>query len=118
METRILRVPLLQLALLTVYVSGIWLLRRGDALSALTGCLIGLVPQIYFSFRMYRQRANNDAADWLGQAYRAELGKWLMTGLMFGIVFLSVQSWNAVVLLTGYLLMQVTVFFAHLTVRR
>ncbi len=118
LKTRILLVPLLQAALLLLYVVLVWWLRWGDVPSALTGCLIGLVPQIYFSFRMYRQAANDDAADWLGKAYRAQLGKWLMTGLMFYIAFTSGHSWDTLVLFIGYLLTQVTVFFAHLTVKR
>ena len=118
LKTRILLVPLLQTALLVLYVAGVWLLRSGDVFSALTGCLIGLIPQIHFSFRMYRQAANDDAANWLGHAYRAALGKWLMTGLMFFIAFISDRSWNPVVLFIGYLLTQGTVFFAHMTVKR
>ncbi len=118
LKTRILLVPLLQAALLVLYVALVWLLQWGDVFSALTGCLIGLIPQTYFSFRMYRQAANDDAANWLGHAYRAELGKWLMTGLMFFIAFISDRSWDPVVLFIGYLLTQVTVFFAHVTVKR
>ncbi len=118
MKARILLVPSMQAALLLLYVALVGVLQGGDTPSALTGGLIGLLPQIWFSFRMYRQAANDDAADWLGKAYRAQLGKWLMTGLMFYIVFTSGRSWDTLVLFIGYLLTQVTVFFAHLTVKR
>ncbi len=118
LKARILWIPALQVAVLAVYLTLVWLMRWGDAFSALTGCLIGLVPQLYFGFRMYRQADNNDAANWLGHAYRASFGKWLMTGLMFFIAFASDYSWDAVVLFIGYLLMQVTVFFAHVIVKR
>lgn len=118
LKARIRSLLLWQSAVSLFYVSLVGWMQWGDAFSALTGCLIGLVPQIYFSFRMYRQAANDDAVDWLGKAYHAQLGKWLMTGLMFIIAFAYGRIGDTLVLLIGYLLTQVTVFFAHMTVKR
>lgn len=79
--------------------------------SALVGCLAALVPNGYFYYRMSRQVENNNAQQWLGFAYRSEIGKWFMTGMIFVLAFTSNHSWDPIVLFTGYTLILISSWF-------
>jgi F0F1-type ATP synthase assembly protein I len=103
-----------QLVVLLVYVALVWLLGLGDSFSALTGCLASLIPGTYFAFKMLRQVDNDNAGQWLGYAYRSDIAKWLMTGVIFTLAFTSAYQWDPVILFVGYLLMQVSGMFVPL----
>lgn len=101
----------MQLTMSLAYLLLIELIRVGDQISALTGCLASLLPSAYFCFRMYRQANNNDATNWLGHAYRSDIGKWIFGGLIFALAFSSGYPWNPIVLFVGYLLVQMSGIF-------
>ena len=80
--------------------------------SALTGCLASFLPSLYFSFRMLRHDEIDDAAKWLGHAYRSDIGKWILAGVIFAVAFTSGYPWDPVILFSGYLLVQMSALFA------
>lgn len=104
----------IQLVVMLVYMALVYLLQLGDKLSAWTGCLASLLPSIYFCTRMMRQADNNDAAAWLGYAYRSDIGKWVFAGVIFAVAFSSGYQWDPIVLFVGYLLVQVSGMFIPL----
>lgn len=91
-----------------IYLVLVALLRLGDFLSALTGCLASFLPALYFSIRMLRQADNNNAQQWLGYAYRSDIGKWMIMGSIFILAFSADYEWDPVVLFVGYLLLQMS----------
>lgn len=73
---------------------------RGAALAALFGGLVVLLPSLYFAFRMRLRLGSTDAKQALGELYRAELGKLLLTALMFVIGALFFGQHYAALMLT------------------
>jgi ATP synthase protein I len=53
------------------------------AIAALFGGIVVVVPALYFAFRVDRRRGKTQANEILGAFYRAELGKLLLTALLF-----------------------------------
>jgi len=111
MKAQILHLLTIQLAVISAFLVLVYLLQLGDMVSALSGCLASLLPSIYFSIRMLRQANNNNAAAWLGYAYRADIGKWLLAGIIFALMFTSSYQWDPLILFVGYLLVQLSGMF-------
>ncbi len=100
-----------ELMISLVYLSFVYLLRLGDLFSALTGCLASLIPGFYFAIKIWRQADNNDPQSWISHAYRADFGKWLMTGVIFFLAFTSGYIWDPLIFFVGYLLVQMSGMF-------
>ncbi len=96
------------------YLALVYFLRPESEISAITGCFASLLPNIYFYIKMLRQAENNDAAEWLGYAYRSDIGKWLMAGMIFAVLFSSGYQWDPLILFVGYLLVQMSGIFVPL----
>jgi ATP synthase protein I len=79
--------------------------------SALMGCAAALIPKTYFSIRMLRETENNNATQWLGYAYRSEIGKWVIMSAILVLAFTSGYPWDPVVLFAGFVLIQVSGWF-------
>jgi ATP synthase protein I len=73
---------------------------RGAAMAALFGGLVVVLPTLYFAVRMRLRRDVMDAKQALGELYRAELGKLLLTGLMFIVGALIFGKHYAALMLT------------------
>ncbi|MDJ0832174.1 MAG: ATP synthase subunit I [Gammaproteobacteria bacterium] len=114
MKTQVKLLLTVQSVMMLVFLALVLLLQLGDWISALTGCLASLVPSIYFSIRMLRQADNNEAAAWLSYAYRSEIAKWVMAGIIFAVAFTSGYPWDPMILFIGYLLVQVSGMFVPL----
>ncbi len=114
MKTHIQVLLTSQLVVMLFYMAVLWLFELGDIFSAFTGCLASLIPGAYFAVKMLRQVDNNNAEQWLGYAYRSDIAKWLMTGIIFALAFTSTYQWDPVILFVGYLLMQVSGMFVPL----
>ena len=97
--------------MLLVYLGLIYLFRPAEVFSAITGGLASLLPSLYFCIKMLKQVDNNNAAEWLGYAYRTDIGKWLMAGMIFALAFTSGYSWDPLILFVGYLLVQMSGMF-------
>ncbi len=103
-----------QLVVMLLYTTLVWQFGLGDTFSALTGCLASLIPGTYFAVKMLRQNVNVSAQQWLGHAYRLDVAKWIMTGIIFALAFTSAYQWDPVILFVGYLLMQMSGMFVPL----
>lgn len=107
----------IQFVLGGVYFLGIAFWNNALILSALVGCMAALIPNTYFYMRVGKQAENNNAEQWLSYAYRSEIGKWLMTGMIFLLAFTSKHSWDPIVLFAGYVLIQVSSWFVPFIVK-
>ena len=109
MKNQIIRTLVLQYILGVIYLTGTGLWDTAAMFSALVGCVAALIPKTYFGLRMMRAtERNNDAAQWLGYAYRSEIGKWVITGAIFAAAFTSNYPWDPVVLFAGFVLIHLS----------
>ncbi len=112
MKNQIIRTLVLQYVLGGIYLAGTVLWDIALTPSALVGCAAALLPKTYFDFRMLQAAGNNNAAQWLGYAYRSEIGKWVITGTIFVLAFTSGYHWDPVVLFAGFVLIQLSGWLA------
>ena len=108
---------LLQYGLGLVYLAAAILWDAALALSALVGCLAALVPKTYLGLRMLRGPQMQDATQWLGHAYRSEIGKWMITGAIFAIAFASGYPWEPVAMFAGFVLIQLSGLLAPIVMK-
>ena len=112
MNDQIIGVLVLQYVLGITYLAATGLWDATALISALTGCVAALVPKTYFSLRMLRSTEDKDAAQWLGYAYRTEIGKWVIMGAIFMGAFTSGYPWDPVILFAGFVLIQMSGWLA------
>ena len=117
MKSQIARTLIFHYVVAALYLLGISLWNVKVAPSALLGCAAALVPKTYFSFRMLRSADNDDAAQWLGYAYRSEIGKWVVMGCIFAAAFATDYPWDPVVLFAGFVLLQISGWFAPMILK-
>ena len=70
------------------------------ACAALFGGVIALVPGIYFALRVFVRKRDAGARDLLGAFYRAEVGKLILTALLFWIGAVRFGSHFAALMIT------------------
>lgn len=66
---------------------------RAQALPALYGGAIALLPTLYFARRVFAQREGAAPEDVVGAMFRGEMGKFALTAVMFalGVKFFAAQ---------------------------
>ena len=77
-------VCLVQLGMLVIAASvtgAIW--GRTQAIAALYGGLVALIPTAYFAYRVFARRKTQDPGQMLGAFYLGEFGKLGLTAVMF-----------------------------------
>ena len=117
MKNQILKVLVLQYVLGFIYlaVTGIW--DAAAMMSAMTGCVAALVPKTYLWMRMLRAEDTENAQQWLGYAYRSEIGKWVITGAIFMLAFTTDYPWDPVVLFAGFVLIETSGWIAAFVIK-
>ena len=117
MKNQIIKTLVFQYILGGIYLLGAGLWDVSLALSALVGCLAALLPNTFFSVRMLKVREHDDAAQFLGYAYRSEIGKWVMMGVVFVIAFSTAYPWDPVILFAGFGLIALSGWLAPLIIK-
>ena len=117
MKNQIIRILVLQYVLGVTYLIGTGLWDLALAPSALVGCVAALVPKTYFSLRMLQATENNNAPQWLGYAYRSEIGKWVIMSAIFLLAFTTDYPWDPVILFAGFVLIQTSGWFAPFVIK-
>ena len=112
MKNQIIKVLILQYGLGVVYLATAGLWDTATIISAMTGCMAALAPKTYFSLRMLRNTEDKDATQWLGYAYRTEIGKWVIMGAIFMGAFTTGYPWDPVILFAGFVLIQLSGWLA------
>lgn len=73
------------------------------AYSFFIGVLVMLAPQLYFVIHAFRYSGAQHAPHVVGALYRGEVGKFLITAVMFAFVFSVVKPLDVVVLFSSYI---------------
>ena len=117
MKNQIIKVLILQYVLGGIYtvVTSLW--DAAAMISALTGCMAALVPKTYFSMRMLRTTDDKNATQWLGFAYRSEIGKWVIMGAILMAAFSVNYHWDPVILFAGFVLIQLSGWLAPIIIK-
>jgi ATP synthase protein I len=102
---------LLAQALTVAMLGTIALMVEGEdsALSAVTGGLVCLIPNLYFVLRIAPLRGGRRITGFVSAFYRAEAGKFGLTVVLFVLVFLTVPPSNPAFFFGAY----VAVHFIH-----
>ncbi|MCA1768879.1 MAG: ATP synthase subunit I [Halomonas sp.] len=94
-------VMVLAVVLLAGVVSG-----SAATMSALTGGLVCLLPQVYFVWRLVGIRGGRQARQHVVNFYRAEAGKFGLTVALFVMVFVTVPPSNPIFFFSAYVAAQ------------
>jgi ATP synthase protein I len=78
--------------------------------SALLGGLTAIIPNGFLAARLMLPRRDPGAGALLRAAYLGELGKLVLTALMFGVVFALVRPLAAAALFAGFIAAQLATF--------
>lgn len=99
------KVIIAQLAV-TVFIAVISLLISGTVLaySALLGGLISALPNSYFTFHAFRYQGARNAQNVVKGFIRGELGKIIITVVLFALCFTLITSLNELALILGFTL--------------
>lgn len=101
------RVLLVDSGLLAVAVALGWWAEPAAGKSVLMGGLLFLLPQAWFSWRVFRHRGARAAREIVQGFYRAEAGKFLLTAAGFAMAFAYTGPSQAAMLLTTYIVLYV-----------
>lgn len=114
------RQPILLILLAQVVVAGalagVLALWQGQvvAVSALLGGAIAVIPNAFLAARLMQPKAGTSAEAMLRAAWLGELGKLVLTALLFAAVFVSVRPISGLALFGGFIAAQFVVFGAPL----
>jgi ATP synthase protein I len=99
------KVIIAQLAV-TIFMAVISLLMSGIVLaySILVGGLISALPNSYFALHAYRYQGARNAQNVVKGFIRGELGKIIMTVILFALSFTMITSLNELALILGFTL--------------
>ncbi len=117
MKNQIIKTLVFQYILGGIYILGAGLWDISVMLSALVGCAAVLLSNTYFSVRMLKVREDDDAARFLGYAYRSEIGKWVMMAVVLMLAFTTDYSWDPVFLFAGFGLIVLSGWFAPILIK-
>lgn len=111
-------VPLILLAqlgmsLVLAAALGLWH-GKTAAVSALVGGMTAVVPNGFLAARLLRPRAAISAGALLRSAWLGEIGKLLLTALLFGAVFSGMRPISAPAVFVGFIGAQFMIFTAPL----
>lgn len=114
------RQPILLILLAQVVAScllaGVLALWQGQvvAVSTLLGGAIAVIPNAFLAARLLKPQAGASAQAMLKAAWLGEIGKLVLTGLLFAIVFVAVRPLSALAVFGGFIAAQLVIFGAPL----
>mgnify|MGYP001294627050 FL=1 len=100
MGWRLLRLEVLGVCVVIVAVTLIGGVEAGK--SALSGALVGLIPQAFFVWRSSQARGGRQAQRFVMNLYRAEAGKFGLTVALLAMVFVAVPPSNPISFFSAY----------------
>lgn len=101
--TQIKKIVLIQFV--TSLMAGVfsWLFSQSFTLSVLTGGLIASMANSYFAWKVFAKQREAESAEILSTYYRAEVGKIILTVMLFVAAFIAIKQLNVVALMCSYL---------------
>lgn len=89
-----------------------WAFDRTAAYSALLGGLVCLIPNAYFAIYAFRYMGARSAGRIARAFFWGETGKFLLTFVGFGLIYLLVHPLNVLVLMATYIILVVVQWVA------
>ena len=102
--TQIKKIVLIQFV--TSFMAGAagWLFTQPIGISILAGGLIASLANGYFAWKVFAKQQETENAKILTTFYGAEVGKIILTVMLFVFVFKAVEQLNVIALMSAYLL--------------
>ena len=95
---------LAQLGTALVLAAAVWIwLGSERAVPTLLGGLIGVVPNAFLAARLMSPRAGSSAQDLLRAGWLGEIGKLVITAVLFAAVFVTLKPLHPEFLFAGYI---------------
>ncbi len=92
-----------------------WLLQGWQAAySAWFGGLTALIPNVYFTYKAFQYFGARSIGVIVQSFWTGEMGKLILTAVLFALLFLGVKPLNVFTLFIGYIMVQVTSAVASL----
>ncbi|MCW8935212.1 MAG: ATP synthase subunit I [Gammaproteobacteria bacterium] len=105
--TQIKRIVLIQLAVSVTAGFLSWLVDKSLAASILAGALIASSTNAYFAWKVFSKQKEVESSEILTTYYGAEVGKIILTVMLFVTVFNVIKPLNVVALMCSYLLITI-----------
>jgi len=81
-----------------------WLFGELLAVSIVAGGMIASLTNGYFAWKVFAKQRETESAQILSTYYRAEVGKIILTVMLFVFVFNAIKPLNVIALVSAYLL--------------
>ncbi len=101
--TQIKRIITLQFVASLVIALVCWLVDKSYGLSVLAGALIGSIANGYFAWKVFSKQKETESAQILTTYYGAEVGKIILTVMLFVAAFNAIKPLNVIALMCAYL---------------
>jgi len=97
---------LLVQAIVCLLVTLLFFLSKGliAGYSALLGGMIALLPNAFFAYKAFRYFGARSARDIVQSIWSGAMGKWILTAVLFALVFVGIRQLDIAALFVGYLL--------------
>lgn len=102
--TQIKKIVLIQFVLSLMAGAISWLLVRDAATSVIAGGLIASLANGYFAWKVFARQRETESAQILSTYYRAEVGKIVLTVMLFVFAISVIKPLNVIALMIAYLL--------------
>lgn len=114
----VFNVLMAQLAVLTL-ISALLLIWLGwkTGYSGFLGGLIAWLPNLYFARKAFHYHGARAARDILKSFYAGEAGKFVLTAVLFALVFAGVKPLNAVSVFAVFIVTQMVSWFSPLLIK-
>ena len=97
---------LLVQAIVCLLVALLFVLGKGTTAgySALLGGMIALLPNAFFAYKAFRYFGARSAKDIVLSIWSGAMGKWILTAVLFALVFVGIGQLDIAALFVAYLL--------------
>lgn len=102
--TQIKKIVLLQFVFSLLAGAVSWIVSNTLASSVTAGGLVASMANGYFAWKVFGKQQEAESAQILSTCYRAEVGKIILTVMLFVFVFNTIKPLNVIALMSAYLL--------------
>ncbi|MBN1240785.1 MAG: ATP synthase subunit I [Gammaproteobacteria bacterium] len=115
-DRRVVLLTLLAQTGVSLGLAGLLALLQGSvaAVSVLLGGLVAVIPNGFLAARLLKPRADDSARAIMRSAWIGEIGKLLLTALLFGVIFAVMRPIAAPAVFGGFIAAQLVIFGALL----
>ncbi|MBP8202344.1 MAG: F0F1 ATP synthase subunit I [Pseudomonas sp.] len=91
---------------ISLLVSMLFVISKGQTAgySALLGGLIALLPNAFFAYKAFRYFGARSTKDIVLSIWSGAMGKWILTAVLFALVFVGIRQLDMAALFVTYLL--------------